>query len=105
MAGFNKLMKQAQKMQEQLAKVQEELKEKIVEVTVGGGAVKVVATCDMQIQSIEIKPEVVDPEDVDMLQDLVLSGVNQALEQAQAEHQKQMASVTAGLGLPGMPGM
>jgi DNA-binding YbaB/EbfC family protein len=105
MAGFNKLIKQAQKMQEQLAKVQEELKDKTVEVTVGGGAVKVVATCDMQIQSIEIKPEVVDPEDVDMLQDLVLSGVNQALEQAQAEHQKQMSGITAGLGLPGMPGM
>jgi len=105
MAGLNKMFKQAQKMQQELAKIQEELKDRTVEVTAGGGAVKVVASCDMQIRSIEIKREAVDPDDVEMLQDLVLSGVNQALEKAQEEHQQQMAKVTSGLGIPGMPGM
>ncbi len=103
MAGLNKILKQAQKMQQELARVQEELKDKTVEVTAGGGAIKVVASCDMSIKSIEIKPDVIDPEDVDMLQDLIISGVNQALEKAQEEHQEQMAKITGGLGLPGMP--
>lgn len=102
MAGLNKILKQAQKMQEQLARIQEELKDKTVEVTAGGGAIKVVATCDIRIRSIEISPDAVDPEDVEMLQDLIISGVNQALEKANEENQEEMAKVTAGMGLPGM---
>ena len=105
MAGINKLLKQAQKMQQEMLRIQEELKGKTVEVTTGGGAVRVVASCDIQIKSIEIEPEVVDPEDVEMLQDLILTGVNQALEKAQEEHQQQMSKLTGGMGLPGMPGM
>jgi nucleoid-associated protein EbfC len=102
MSGLNKILKQAQKMQQDLARIQEELKTKTIEVTAGGGAIKVVATCDMKILSIEIKPEAVDPQDVEMLQDLVVSGVNQALEKAHHEHEVQMAKVTAGMGMPGM---
>ena len=105
MAGLSKILKQAQKMQQELAKVQEELKDRTVEVTAGGGAIRVVASCDMRIQSIDIEPDLVDPEDVDMLQDLIISGVNQALEKAHEEHEQQMAKVTSGLGLPGMPGI
>lgn len=102
MSGFNKMIKQAQKMQQELARIQEELKTKTVEVSVGGGAVKVIATCGMRIESIEIKPEAVDPQDIEMLQDLIISGINQALEKAQQESETQMAKVTQGMGLPGM---
>ncbi len=102
MAGFNKILKQAQKMQTELAKLQEELKDKTVEITAGGGAVKVVATCEMKIKSIELKREAVDPEDVEMLQDIIVSGINQALEKAREIHDTEMAKLTSSLGLPGM---
>jgi len=101
-AGFGKIMKQAKKMQEELARVQEELKDKRVEATAGGGVVKVAASGDGKIISVEINPEVVDPSDVEMLQDLVLSAVNQAIEKAAELSQAEMAKVTGGLGLPGM---
>jgi len=100
--GFGKLMKQAKKMQEDALRVQEELKQKRVEVTAGGGVVKVIASGDGLIASIEIKPEVVDPEDVEMLQDLILSAVNQAIEKVAEMTKEEMAKITGGLGLPGM---
>ena len=100
--GFGKLMKQAKKMQEDALRVQEELKQKKVETTAGGGVVKVVASGDGLINSIEIKPEVVDPEDVEMLQDLILSAVNQAIEKVAEMTKEEMAKITGGLGLPGM---
>ena len=100
--GFGKLMKQAKKMQEDAFRVQEELKQKKVEATAGGGVVKVIASGDGQIVSIEINPEVVDPEDVEMLQDLILSAVNQAMEKVAEMTKEEMAKITAGLNLPGM---
>ena len=100
--GFGKLMKQAKKMQEDALRVQEELKQKKVEATAGGGVVKVIASGDGQIISIEIKPEVVDPEDVEMLQDLILSAANQAIEKTSEMNKEEMAKITAGLNLPGM---
>jgi DNA-binding YbaB/EbfC family protein len=101
--NINNLMKQAQKMQKDMAKVQEELENKTVDVTVGGGAVAVVATGKKEIQEITIKPEVVDPEDVEMLQDLILAAVNEALRKAEEMAAEEMNKVTGGLGnLPGM---
>lgn len=101
--NIQKMMKQAQKMQEQLAQTQAELAQKTVEVSVGGGKLKVVANGAGDIVAIKISKEVVDPEDVEMLEDLVLSGVMQAQEKGKEMAQAEMGKITAGLGLP--PGM
>jgi len=98
-----KMMKQAQQMQGKMQQIQAELGEREVEASVGGGKVTVVATCAGDVQSIKIDPAVVDPEDVDMLEDLVLSGVRQAIEKGKAEAAAEMEKATAGMGLP--PGM
>lgn len=102
--NMGQLVKQAQKMQRDMQKIQEELAEKTVEATVGGGAVTVIATCTKEIREITIKPEVVDPDDVEMLQDLVLAAVNEALRMAEEASAAQMSKVTGG-GLGGMPGL
>jgi len=97
-----KMMKQVQKMQADMAKMQEELGNKTVESTTGGGVVRVVANGRQEIVSVEIKPEVVDPEDVEMLQDLVLTAVNDALKMAQDMMSKEMGKLTGGLNIPGL---
>ncbi len=100
------LMKQAQMMQEKLARVQEEAAKKTVEATAGGGMVTVTATGGMEIVSVKIEKEVVDPEDVEMLQDLITAAVNEALKKAQEMMAEEMGKITGGLGLPGgMPGL
>jgi DNA-binding YbaB/EbfC family protein len=101
--GFNmqKLMKQAQKMQNEVARVQEELKEKQVEGVAGGGMVRVQANGAQEIISISIDPEVIDPEDKEMLEDLVLAAVREALSAAQELASREMGKVTGGMGLPG----
>lgn len=101
--NINNLMKQAQKMQRDMAKLQEELQDKTVEATAGGGAIKVVASGKKEIQEIIINPEVVDPDDVEMLQDLILAAVNEALRQADEMVNGEMSKITGGLG--GMPGL
>ncbi len=103
MGNINNIMKQAKKMQEQMAKMQEELEEKTVEASAGGGMVTVVANGKKEIVEINIKPEVVDPDDIEMLQDLVLAGVNEALRKAEEMAQEEMAKLTGGMGLP--PGL
>ena len=105
--GMNmaQMMKQARKMQEQLAAAQESLKEVSVDASAGGGMVKVTANGDMQLTSLTIDPEAVDPEDVDMLQDMILAAVNEALRGVNEAANKQMSAVTSGLNIPGMPGM
>jgi len=100
--GFGQMMKQAQKMQAQLAKIQEEMAEKTVEASAGGGMVAVTANGRQQILSIRIEPEVVDPEDVEMLQDLIVAGVNEALKKAQDMMAEEMSKVTGGLQIPGL---
>jgi nucleoid-associated protein EbfC len=100
--NLNKLMKQAQKMQEQMAKTQAELEDKTVEVSAGGGKVTVVANGAGDVISIKIAKEIVDPEDVEILEDLVLSGVKQAIEQGKALAQSEMTKITGGLGMPGL---
>lgn len=102
MKDMNGMMKQAQKLQKKMMKTQEELAEKTVEATAGGGMVKVVATGGQTVQSIEIDKEVVDPEDVEMLQDLVLAAVNDALKKAQDMMSSEMSKLTGGMNLPGM---
>ena len=100
--NLNKLMKQAQKMQEQMAKTQSELEEKTVEVEAGGGKIKVVANGAGDIVSIKIDKEIVDPNDVEFLEEVVLSGVRGAIEQGKALAQSEMTKITGGLGIPGL---
>jgi len=102
MKGMGNMMKQAQKLQAKMMKLQEELAEKTVESAAGGGMVKVVANGKQQILSIEIDREVVDPEDVEMLQDLVLAAVNDALVKAQEMVSGEMSKLTGGMNIPGM---
>jgi hypothetical protein len=96
------LMKQAQKMQERIAEAQEELKKKTVEASVGGGMVTVVVTGGQELMKITINKEVVDPEDLDTLQDLVLSAVNTGLKKSQDMVQEEMGKITGGMNIPGM---
>jgi nucleoid-associated protein EbfC len=96
------LMRQAQKMQEEMMKAQEEAKKKTVEATAGGGMVTVVASGAGQIVSIKIEKDVVDPEDVEMLQDLILAASNEALRRAQELVSDEMSKLTGGLQIPGM---
>ncbi|NTW71119.1 MAG: YbaB/EbfC family nucleoid-associated protein [Eubacteriaceae bacterium] len=102
MGNMNNMMKQVQKMQQDMAKVQEEVQEREVEATSGGGAVTVVATGKKELVSIKIKPEAVDPEDVEMLEDMVLAAVNEALRKAEEMVSGEMAKVTGGMNMPGM---
>ena len=92
-------MKQAQKMQEQMAKTQAELEEKTVEVSAGGGKVKVVANGAGDVLSVKIDKEIIDPNDVEFLEEVVLSGVKQAIEQGKALGQSEMSKITGGLGM------
>lgn len=96
-----KMMKEAQRMQERMAEAQNELAGRTVEATAGGGKVKVVATGAGDIVSIKIDPQVVDPQDVEFLEDLVLTGVKQALEDAKALAGAEMGKLTGGLKIPG----
>ena len=95
-------IKQAQQMQARLAKIQQELETATVEASAGGGVVKVVATGKQTIESITIDKSVVDPEDVEMLQDLVLAAVNEALNKSQELATERLSAITGGLKLPGM---
>lgn len=96
------MMKQVQKMQKQMEKAQEELKDKTVQGTAGGGMVTITANGHKQIIDIEIKPEAVDPDDVEMLQDLVLAAMNDALKQVDELVSKDMGKFTGGMNIPGL---
>jgi hypothetical protein len=98
-----KMMKQAQKMQQDMADAQAALAEKTIEATAGGGKITVTATGTGEITKIKIDPAVVDPADVEMLEDLILSGIHQAAEKAREAAAKEMSKITGGMGLP--PGL
>lgn len=102
--GMNmaQMMKQARKMQEQLAQTEEKLRDMEVSSSAGGGMVKVTATGGMRITSIQIDPEAVNPEDTDLLQDMILAAINDALNSAQDLASQQMSAVTGGLNIPGL---
>ena len=101
-ANMNQMIKQAQKMQQDMLKMQEELEETTVEASAGGGMVTVTATAKKEITAIKIDPECVDPEDVEMLEDLVLSAVQEALKKAEDVSAQQMSKITGGMNLPGL---
>lgn len=100
--GMGSMLKQAQKMQEEMEKTQEELKNKEYTTTVGGGALEVVMTGDKVIKSIKLKPEIVDPDDVEMLEDLIVSGINEVIRTVEAEAEEKMSQISGGLNLPGL---
>ena len=99
---MGKMMKQAQQLQTKMMKMQEELADKTIEASAGGGMVKVVANGKQQVVSLEIEKEVVDPDDVEMLQDLVLAAVNDALAKSQEMVSSEMSKLTGGLNIPGL---
>jgi len=96
------MMAQLQKLQEEMLRVQDSLGEETVEASVGGGAVVVVMTGHQRVQSVKIDPAVVNPEDVEMLQDLVMAAVNEAVEKSQSLAADRLGSLTGGLGIPGL---
>ena len=100
--NMNNLLKQAQKMQESIQKMQAELEQKEIESSVGGGAVTVKVNGRKEVLDINIKPEVVDPDDIEMLQDLVLSAINEALRTVDEMQATQMSKVTGGMNIPGL---
>lgn len=102
MKGMGKMMKQAQQLQAKMLKLQEEMASKTVETTSGGGMVKVVANGKQQLVSIQIEKEVVDPDDVEMLEDLVLAAVNDALIKSHEMVTQEMSKLTGGLNIPGL---
>lgn len=100
--GLAQIMKQAQMMQQKMARLQEEASQKTAEATAGGGVVSAVVNGKNQVVSLTIKKEAVDPEDVEMLQDLVMAAVNEALTKVHAELSEQMNKITGGLSIPGL---
>ncbi len=101
--NMNQMMKQVQQMQADMVKAQDALKEEVVEASAGGGMVTVKVTGDLELKEVRIDPEAVDPEDVDLLQDMVLAATNEALRSAQELAASKMGAVTGGLGGPGGP--
>ncbi|MEA3543853.1 MAG: YbaB/EbfC family nucleoid-associated protein [Thermodesulfobacteriota bacterium] len=100
--GLGNIMKQAQQMQAKIARVQQELETKEVEASAGGGMVTARANGKQQLLDLKIEKDVVDPEDVEMLQDLVLAAVNEAIKKSQEMIQEEMSKVTGGMNIPGM---
>jgi DNA-binding YbaB/EbfC family protein len=103
--NMGNLMKQAQQFQNRMAKLQQELEKKTIEATSGGGMVTVVVNGQQELLSIKIDPEVVDPEDIDMLQDLVIAAVNDGMARAKKMVNDEMGKLTGGLNLPNIPGL
>ena len=101
----NDLMNQLAQMQEKLSKAQEDIQNTVVEATSGGGAVKVEISGDYEIKSLKIEPEVIDPDDVGMLEDLVIAALNEALGKVQALHAEPLAGMGGIPGMPGIPGL
>jgi len=102
MQDFGSMMKQAKKLQEKMAGLQKELESKMVEATAGGGMVSVVVNGKFELQSLKIEREVVSPDDVDMLQDLIVAAVNEGIRKAQGMASSEMAKLTGGMNIPGL---
>jgi DNA-binding YbaB/EbfC family protein len=100
--NIQKLMKQAQQAQAQMAAVQEELANEVVEASAGGGMVKVTMTCDRNLREIKIDPDAVDPEEVELLEDMILAAITEASRTAEATAAAKMDEVTGGLNIPGL---
>lgn len=102
MGNMQGMLKKVQKMQANMMKMQEDLKNRTVETTAGGGAVSVVVSGKKELKSIKINPSAVDPDDVEMLEDLIISAVNEGMRQVDEMTEKEMGKVTGGMKLPGM---
>ena len=102
---YNKMLKQVQEMQAKMARAQEELAEESVESSAGGGMVTVVMTGSLEVREVRIKPDAVDPDDIEMLQDLVVAATNEALRAAQDLASRKLGGATGGLDLPNIPGL
>ena len=100
--NMNSMIKQAQKMQEKITEVQEDIENREFSTTVGGGAVEVTMTGNKKIKNLIIKPEVVDPEDIEMLQDLIISAFNDNVKQIEETTEKEMGAITGGVSFPGL---
>jgi len=98
----NDLMRQVQQMQTQMESIQAEANQQVIETTAGGGMVKVAINGALEIQSITIDPEVIDPEDVEILQDMILAATNEAIQKAQGLVSDRMSALTGGMGIPGL---
>lgn len=104
--SMNAMMKQVQKMQEDMAELQAELEQREYDISAGGGAVKIKINGKKEIVSIEIAPEIVDPDDVETLSDILTAGINEAIKRVEETSQREMEQLTSGVaGMPGMPGM
>ena len=101
--NYQKMMKQVQKMQADMAKVQEELADEVVEASAGGGMVTVEVTGALELKSIKVDPSAVDPEDVEMLEDMIMAATNEALRSAQELANRKLGGITSGLNIPGLP--
>ena len=102
MGNMNQMIKQAQKMQEQMAKMQEEMETRTFTAEVGGGAVSATVSGKKELTEIKLKEEAVDPDDVEMLQDLIIAAVNEAMRKAEKDSEAQMGALTGGLNIPGL---
>jgi nucleoid-associated protein EbfC len=103
--NMQQLLKQAQKMQQEMMAAQESLKDEVVDASAGGGMVTVKVTGDLEVKSITIDPQAVDPEDIELLQDMILAAVNEALRSAQELASSKLGGITGGLGGLGLPGL
>lgn len=103
--NISNLAKMAQQMQTQMVQAQQELAETTLEATAGGGAVRVVITGAQEVRSVEIDPSAVDPDEVEMLQDLVVTAINEAISRSKELERERMGSIAGGMGIPGMPGL
>lgn len=100
--NVNQMIKQAQKMQDEITAIQEDIEGREFSATSGGGAVNVTISGKKEIIKLEIKPEVVDPEDIEMLQDLIISAVNEAIKKIEAASEEEISAVTGGVSFPGL---
>ena len=103
--NIGQIAKMAQQMQTQMAQAQDELRETTLEATAGGGAVRIVITGAQEVRSVEIDPSAVDAEEVEMLQDLVLSAMNEAISRSKELERERMGRIAGGMGIPGMPNL
>ena len=103
--NIGQIAKMAQQMQTQMAQAQDELKETTLDASAGGGAVRIVITGAHEVRSVEIDPSAVDPDEVEMLQDLVMTAMNEAIGRSKELERERMARIAGGMGLPGMPGL
>jgi DNA-binding YbaB/EbfC family protein len=99
------MLKQAQKMQDDMAELQEELDAKEYEVSAGGGVVTIKINGKKKVLSLDIKPEIVDPDDIEILSDILIAGINEAIKKVDDTNNEEMGKITGGLNLPGMPGL